>query len=98
MTAVDSSVARTIVGSAGLVLVYAISLWRIFRHNRGDRFIESASITVMVFVLTIAAMKIPNSPYWVLQFLEVLLYALTLLSIFFGLQQGYRALRRYKAH
>ncbi|HET6930840.1 MAG TPA: hypothetical protein VFI45_11020 [Candidatus Acidoferrum sp.] len=97
MAAVDSNITRTIVSSAVIVLAYGISLWRIFRRNRGDRFIESASITVMIFVVTMAAVKI-HSPDWVLQFLEVLLYALTFVSVFFGLQQGYRALRRHKAH
>ena len=97
MIAVDSNIARTIISSAVIVLAYGISLWRIFRHNRGDRFIESASMTVMVFVLTMTAVKI-HSPDWVLQFLEVLLYALTFVSVFFGLQQGYRALRRHRVH
>jgi hypothetical protein len=97
MAAVDSNIPRTIAGSAILVLGYGISLWRIFRQNRGDRFIETASVTIMVFVLTMAAMKI-HSPDWVLQFLQLLLGLLTFMSVFFGLQQGYRALRHRKAH
>jgi hypothetical protein len=94
MTIVDPSIAHTIMGSAVLILVYGISLWRIVRRNRGDRFIESASLTVMVFVLMVAAKKIPNSPTWVFQFLAVLMYALAFLSAFFGLQQAYHALSR----
>lgn len=97
MVAVDSNISRTIVGSAVLVLCYGISLWRIFRQNRGDRFIETSSMTIMVFVLTMAAMKM-HSPDWVVQFLQLLLGVLTFVSVFFGLQQAFRALRHRKAH
>ena len=55
-----------VMGSAGLILAYGISFWRIFKSNPGDQFIECASITVFVFVLTMAAMKIPHFPGWVI--------------------------------
>ncbi len=97
MTAMDSNIARTIVGSAILVLCYGISLWRIFRQNRGDRFIETSSMTIMVFVLTMAAIKI-HSPDWILQFMQLLVGVLTFASVFFGLQQVFRALGHRKAH
>lgn len=97
MVAVDSKIASTIAGSAVLVLSYAISLWRIFRQNRSDKFIETSSMTVMVFVLTMAALKI-HSPDWVVQFLQLLLGVLTFVSVFFGLQQVFRARRHRKAH
>jgi hypothetical protein len=97
MNAADSTIARAIVGGLGLILVYGIALWRIFKANRGDKFIECGSITVMVFVLTMAAMKILYFPSWVIEFLEFLVYALAFVSIFFGVQQGYRALSRRKA-
>lgn len=97
MVAVDSNISRTIVGSAVLVLCYGISLWRIFRQNRGDRFIETSSMTIMVFVLTMAAMKM-HSPDWVVQFLQLLLGVLTFVSVFFGLHQAFCALRHRKAH
>jgi hypothetical protein len=50
----------------------------------------------MVFVVTMAAIKIRYFPDWFLESLEVLLYLLTFLSIFFMLQQVFRALRRRK--
>ena len=57
---------------------------------------EAASLTIMVFVLTMAAMKI-RSPDWVLLCLQVLSGMLTFMSAFVGLQQAYRTLRRRKA-
>ena|SRR5712692_5294258 len=96
MIAVDTVIASRIMGSAGLILVYGFSLWRIFKSNPGDKFIDCSSITVMVFVLTMAATRIPHCPGWVLEFLELLLFPLTFLSIFFMFQQIYRALRQRK--
>jgi len=98
MAAADTSIIRTILTSAGLILAYGISFWRIFRSNSGDKFIECSSITVMAFVVTMAAWRIPHFPDWAKDFLMVLVYGLTLFSVFFGLQQVYRALRRRKAH
>jgi len=94
MIAVDPDIVGGIAGSTGLVLAYGISLWRIFKSNPGDRFIECGSITVMVFVLTLVVIKMHYFPNWVLESLEFLLYLLTFLSIFFMFQQIYRALRR----
>ena len=96
MIAVDANIAGGVVGSAGLVLAYGLSLWRIFKSNPGDKFIQSASVTVMVLVVTIAALRIHYFPDWVLTSLEVLLYLLTFISIFFMFRDGYRALRRRK--
>ena len=96
MIAVETNIVRRIIGSAGLILAYGISLWRIIKSSPGDRFIECGSITVMVFVMTMAVIRVRYFPDWVLESLEVLLYLLTLLSIFFMFQQGYRALRRRK--
>jgi len=94
MIAVDENIAGGVVGSAGLVLTYGVSFWRIFKSNPGDKFIQSASVTVMVLAVTIAAMRIHYFPDWVLTSLEVLLYLLTFISIFFMFRDGYRALRR----
>jgi hypothetical protein len=94
MMAVDPNIVRRIIGSAGLILAYGLSTWRIIKGNPGDKFIECSSITVMVFVVTMAAIRIRYFPAWVVESLEVLLYLLTFLSIFFMFQQGYRALRR----
>jgi hypothetical protein len=96
MMAVNPNVVGGIVGSAGLILAYGASLWRIFKGNPGDRFIQSASITVMVLVVMIAAMRSKFFPDWVVGALEVLVYLLAFLSIFFMFQQGYQAFRRRK--
>jgi hypothetical protein len=96
LDAIDANIDGGVVGSAGLVLAYGLSLWRIFKSNPGDKFIQSASVTVMVLVLTIAAIRIHYFPDWVLTSLEVLLYLLTFLSIFFMFREANRALRRRK--
>jgi hypothetical protein len=96
MIAVDPDIVGGIAGITSLILAYGISLYRIFKSNPGDRFIECGSITVMVFVLTLAVIKIHYFPDWVLESFEFLLYLLTFLSIFFMFQQIYRALRRRK--
>jgi hypothetical protein len=96
MIAVDANIVRRIIGSAGLILAYGISTWRMVKSNPSDRFIECGSITVMVLVVTLAVFRIRYFPDWVLESLEVLLFLMTFLSIFFMLQQGYRALRDRK--
>lgn len=93
MIAVDEKIAGAVVGSAGLVLAYGLSLWRIFKSNPGD-FIQSASVTVWVFVVTMEATRIHYFPDWVPTSLAVLLGVLTFLSLFFMFRDGYRALRR----
>jgi hypothetical protein len=97
MMAADTDIVRRIVGSGGLVLAYSLSLWRIFKSNPGDKFIQFASVTVMLFMVTIAAIRIHYFPDWVITSLELLLCLLTFLSIFLMFQEGYRALRRRKA-
>ena len=96
MIAVDASIVRRIIGSAGLILVYGVSTWRMIKSNPGDRFIECSCINVMILAVTLAVFRIRYLPDWVLESLEVLLYLMTFLSIFFMFQQGYRALRRRK--
>ena len=95
MIAVDANIVPKIV----VVLpVYGLWLWRIFKSNPSDRFIQCASVTVMVLVAAGAANRIHNFPVWVMESLALLLYLLAFLSIFFMIQQGYRALRRRKTH
>jgi predicted MFS family arabinose efflux permease len=85
----------TSIGVVVLVLGYGVSLWQIFSRYPGDKFIRSALITVMAFVLVMAATKVPFLPDWATFFLQLLLGVLTLLSVFFGLQQACGALRRH---
>lgn len=96
MFVVDKTIVRGVVGSLGLVLFYGFSFWRIFKGNPGNKVIECGSITLMVFVVMLALFKVPNFPVWVLACLGLLLFLLCLLTMFFLVQQGYRALRRRK--
>lgn len=50
----------------------------------------------MLFVVMLALFKIPNFPVSVLAWLGVFLFSLCLLTMFFLVQQGYRALRHRK--
>jgi hypothetical protein len=85
----------TIVGGFALiVLVYGFAVWNVFRRTRGDKFIELASLTTVLFVLMMAAIRSGNFPDWVLEPLAMLLGSLALVSLFFMFRWGYRALRR----
>jgi len=97
MINVNPSVVRGIVGRIGLVLFYSLSFWRIFKNNPGNRVIECGSITLIVFVVGFALFRIPGFPVWVLAWLWLLIFLLCILTMFFLVQQGYRALRRRKA-
>jgi hypothetical protein len=101
MVAVDTSVVGMVIGAAGLLLAYGLSLWQVFKSDPGDRFVRCASITIIIWALTRptrAAIKTHFFPDWVLTSLLILLCLLTFLSIFFMFQEGYRAARRrYRA-
>ena len=94
MAALQADIVRGIAGGAGLILAYSLYAWRIFKSNHGDRFMESGSVTVMIFSVVLAARRIPHVPDWVFNSLLLLLGIATFLSLFFMLQQDYRALRR----
>ena len=94
MSALDPVIVRGVTGGVGLILIYGLYAWRIFKSNPGDRFMESGSVTLMIFVVVLASRRIPSSPDWVFNSLALLLGISTFLSLFFMLQQGYRALRR----
>jgi hypothetical protein len=94
MTPLALNIVIGIMGSVGVVLAYGLSLWRIFSRSRGDRFMEFACITVMLFVVVLRLLKIPDFPAWILQSLEVLLGLLSFVTVFFMFQHVYRAFRR----
>ena len=98
MSAPDANIVPGIIGGVGLILAYGLYAWRIFKRNPSDRFMESGSITLMVFVVVLASRRIPHIPDWVSISLIFLLGVSTLLSLLFMLQQGYRALRRRFTH
>ena len=89
---------QTILRNVGLVAFYCLTFWRLSKRFPGDRFIQCSSATVVVLVIVFALARNPQVPAWILEAFEVLLYLLTLLSIFFLLQQGYRALTHRKSH
>jgi hypothetical protein len=96
MTSNYADLIRGIVSGIGLVLLYGYSFWRIFKRNPENKVIECGSIALMVFAVMIALFRIPFVPGWVLPYLGMLLFALCVLTMFFLIQQGYRALRRRK--
>ena len=96
MVDVDPSIVRGIAGGLGLLLFYGFSFWRIFKSNRGNRVIESGYITLMVFFVMVVLSRIPNFPVWALAWFGLLVLLLGLMTMFFLLQQGYRALRQRK--
>ena len=73
---------------------YVISIWVIIRTNRGDRFIEFGSLTLLGFLLLLWLKKIPGTPDWVFVSLAVLMYSLCLLALIFMFQQIYLAIRK----
>jgi hypothetical protein len=95
MFAVDTNSVRGILDSIGLVLFYGFAFWRIFKGNPGNKVIECGSITLMVFVVALALFK-AKFPAWVLGWLFFLVFLLCLLTMFFLVQQAYRAVRRRK--
>jgi len=101
MVAVDTNVVGMVIGAAGLLLTYGLSLWYVFKSDPDDRFIRCASITIIIWALsrpTRAAIRTRFLPDWVLTSLLILLGLLTFLSIFFMFHEGYRATRRrYRA-
>lgn len=80
--------------SIGLFLFYAFIFWRLFKENRGNRVIQCGSITLMLFLVMLALMKIPNVPIDYVAWLGPALFLLCMLTMFFLFQQGYRALRK----
>jgi FtsH-binding integral membrane protein len=92
----DPKISESIVGALSLVLSYGFTLWRTLKRNRGDRGIEFACITLMLFILIRAFFKIPHFPEWAFPGLFVLLFLLCLLTLFFLAQDTYRSIRRSK--
>src|SRR5882672_10072855 len=94
MAALDMGILRGVAGGAGLVLMYGLYAWRIFKSNPGDKFMESASVTLMIFVVVLASLRIPHIPDWVLNGLVLLLGIATFVSLFFMVRDAFRFLRR----
>ena len=78
----------------GLFFFYAFILWRTFKDNPGNRVIQCGSITLMLFLVMLALMRIPKFPIDYVAWLGPALFLLCMLTMFFLLQQGIRAVRR----
>jgi glucan phosphoethanolaminetransferase (alkaline phosphatase superfamily) len=94
----ETNTLRTVVAAVGVFLTYGISCWRIFSRFRGDKFIECASITTFLLVGVVAIYKIPNMPSWVVKAVLPLVFFFCWLSVYFGLQQAYCAIRERKTN
>jgi hypothetical protein len=80
----------------GLLLLYAFAFWRLFKDNRGNRVIQCGSLTLILFLVMAALMRIPHFPVDCVAWLGSALFLLCMLTMFFLFQQGYRALRNRK--
>ncbi len=96
MIGIDISKVRGIIGGLVLLFSYLLSFWRILKGNPGNRVIECGSITLIVFVLLVALGKIQTTPAWVLGGLGFLVFLLCLVTMFFLVRKGFRALLRRK--
>jgi hypothetical protein len=87
MVPIDAKAARGI----GFLLLYGLFFWRLIRSNRGDKFIQCGSITVMLFLALMALSRIPHFPLddyapW----FAIPLFLLCVLTMFYLFQQLYR--------
>lgn len=76
-----------------LCVVYAYTLWRLFKDNPENRLIRCGVITITLLLVmgALANSKVPLE-YW--SWLGPALFLLCLLTIFFLFQRMYRAIRR----
>ena len=87
MIPIDAKTARAI----GFLLIYALFFWRLIKSNRGDKFIQCGSITVMLFLVLMVLSRIPHFPLddyapW----FAIPLFLLCVLTMFYLFQQLYR--------
>jgi len=95
---VEANIAKNILAVVGVFLTYGILCWRMFSRFRGDKFIEWASITTLLLAVVMAIYKTPNVPSWVMKAMIPLVVLSCWLSVYFGLQQAYHAIRHRKSN
>jgi hypothetical protein len=83
MAALDADIVRGMAGGAGLILMYGLYAWRIFKSNPGDRFMESASVTLMIFVARLVTHNI-SPAHIAKRFKQVLVLMVIPRSIFWA--------------
>jgi|SRR4051812_4415888 hypothetical protein len=78
----------------GLLAFYLFTFWQVFRANPGNKVVRCGIIALVVFAALAVLMKVPSVPDWVLGSVGLLLFSLSLLTMGFLFQRGYRAIRR----
>jgi hypothetical protein len=97
MTAIDGRLIRDVGGGLYSIVFYALSFWRIFKKNPGNRVVECGVITVVVFLAMVPLSKLQDPPDWVFLPWLILVILLSFSTLFFVLQRAYRALRHRKS-
>jgi hypothetical protein len=88
---------KNILAVVGVSLPYGLLCWRMFGRFRGDKFIEWASITTLLLAVVMGIYRIPNVPSWVMKAIIPLMFLSCWLSVYFGLQQAYHAIRHRRS-
>lgn len=93
----ETNILKTVLAVVGVLLTYGLLCWRMFSRFRGDKFIEWASITTLLLAVVMAIYRMPNVPSWVVKAMVPLVVLSCWLSVYFGLQQAYHAVRHRKS-
>ncbi len=70
--------------------------WHTYKRYPGNKLVRFGSLTLGVFTALAILSEVPNLPDWVPLSLILLVFLLCLLTLFFLLQRGWRALYRRK--
>jgi hypothetical protein len=93
MMPIDARPAR----SVGFLIFYTFFFWRLIRSNRGDKFIQCGSITVMLFLVLAALSRIPHFPLDdYVSWFAIPLFLLCVLTMFYLFQQLYHEHKQKK--
>lgn len=98
MIAFDASIVDRLVWVVGIGAAQCLALLHNAREYPKDKFIVCGSITTILFIVTIAVLRIQNVPDWLVSSLLFFMYSFCVVSIFLLLQEGYRAVRRRYHH
>jgi hypothetical protein len=96
MMATDEKMIRSIGGSLCAFFFYSLFFWRTFKSNPGNRVVECASLTLIVFIAFVFLCNPGDLPDWVFGLWLVLIVLLCFTTLFFVVQRIYRSLCRDK--
>jgi phosphatidylglycerophosphate synthase len=85
------------IGYMCLAVLSELGFWHIYRQNRGNRFVRSAMIAIMLMV-SMGLWANFNVPDWLFLTWIVLVFLLALLTLFFFIQRGVQSLRHRRSH